>query len=123
MKNAPHRTRQPPFAPRPGPSNGQGSEMAYAGDLKFSGAEAPCEFESRPRHHYSKQHKLTDFQQMRRQDQMIYLCTAVQETRAFTTEFGMTLGSRLRVRSSSSERRRIPASTASSSTSPRLSGL
>jgi hypothetical protein len=26
-------------------------EMAYAEDLKFSGAKAPCGFESRPRHH------------------------------------------------------------------------
>ncbi len=25
--------------------------MAYAEDLKFSGAKAPCGFESRPRHH------------------------------------------------------------------------
>ena len=27
--------------------------MAYAEDLKFSGGEPPCGFESRPRHHHS----------------------------------------------------------------------
>src|ERR1039457_264036 len=30
---------------------GRGGEMAYAEDLKFSGGQPPCGFESRPRHH------------------------------------------------------------------------
>jgi hypothetical protein len=32
---------------------GRGGEMAYAEDLKSSGAKAPCGFESRPRHQFS----------------------------------------------------------------------
>jgi hypothetical protein len=31
-------------------SKSRGGEMAYAEDLKSSGAKAPCGFESRPRH-------------------------------------------------------------------------
>ena len=38
-----------------------GGEMAYAEDLKSSGAKAPCGFESRPRHL-----KTNDFQRTRR---------------------------------------------------------